>query len=134
MMYLMNRLKESVCFSIGNMRKGLAILALIFLFSCIEEEVVVYPDHLIPQEQMVEITVDMFLVEAAFKHHIMIDDPKRRLGISYQRFHEVFLTHGITQEQYAETMDWYKKKENIDALQMLYEKAIEDINRRKDEV
>ena len=57
------------------------------------------------KEKFVEVLADVYLIEAAYKTHVFKNDDER--GILLENYSDVFLSHGITAEEFENSHAWW---------------------------
>lgn len=133
------------------MRKSFAVVVcfVFALISCGEEKTaVVEPADLVDREKMVAVLADVHLLEAALSlptsaPNLVRDRPPRLPGQpasmetappSFEKkeelgYYDIFKKHGVTREQYEQTMAWYTS--HPEKLTVLYDDVITELTKRQ---
>jgi hypothetical protein len=98
------------------------LLLFVLLHACKSNEPP--PEGILSEDQMVEVLVDIHLAEGIKQTGETTTD-RTLLQIS-DMYQAVFEHHGITEESFRESFDWYSRRELI--FDRVYEKVIERLN------
>ena len=98
-------------------------------FASCEAEVTV-PEDVVPQEQFVEVMIDMQLLEAAFNMKHLGN--KEADTIMYPRYREVYAHHGISPETFRYSYDWYLSEPEL--MDEVYEEVLNKLSIMEEEV
>ena len=101
----------------------LSCCAILLLLACEKPE-----NHIIEQEKMVNILVDVHLIEASLLGYS--EEQKDTLTELY--YNQIYEIHAVTENDFLEEMDYLKK--NPEKLKELYEKVLEEIDKREAEL
>ena len=82
----------------------------------------------IPEEKMVNIFVDIHLIEASLLGYS--DEQKDSLSNVY--YSQIYEIHGVSEDEFLKEMDYLKR--HPDYLGGLYEKVLEEIDKRETEL
>lgn len=97
-------------------------------FSCAQEEAVKTPDNLIPEEDFVEVLVDLNLIEAVRSMHISKENKDK---VETELFYsELWERQNISEEQFLLSFEYYRK--DPDKMAEFYKQAAELIKRKED--
>jgi hypothetical protein len=107
------------------MKKNIILFLVSFtLFACTDAEEIIIPDHIIPENKMAEIFVDVHILEATLNINagsVGKDTIGRKLNL------DIFKKHNITKAQYEESYKFYT--ENPDALMEVYDIVLQELSK-----
>lgn len=108
------------------MRKCIFVAIILAIVGCNTKK-----RQLIPEDDLVDILVDIHLAEALFKV-TRIKTQKFSIYDSLDIYDSVVVQHGYTKAQYDSTLAYYS--DNITKFKAIYDKVIEKLNKLEGEV
>lgn len=100
------------------------------LFSCQQKAEKKIPAHVIPEEMMVSIMVDMHLVETAANLKVFPPDSAQQMY--YDHFESIYLSNGITKAKYDSSLYYYATQ--TDQMNVIYDKVLENLSEMESQV
>lgn len=109
------------CFSV--------LLSAALLSGCGEEPAPAPPANLIQEQAFIPLYADIHQLEASLKQKLLRGHDTEEEVAAY--YHHVFETHGVTQEQYEDTREWYTQQPAV--FQAMLEQVMELVATRQAE-
>jgi hypothetical protein len=105
------------------MIKRVVIFSFLLFFSVSCETSEEIPDHILSEEKMISVIVDTQLLEATYNSRLLsVADRKERMKRYYT---EIFEHHGITEESFNESYNYYE--DHPKKLELIYESVFEKL-------
>ncbi|NND93280.1 MAG: DUF4296 domain-containing protein [Flavobacteriales bacterium] len=104
------------------------IILLIFISSCQVEEEIIPPKDLIPEDEFVEILVDLNLIESIRSMHMTKEkETKVETEVFYN---ELWERTDVSAEQFKTSFEFYRK--DVEKMAEFYDRASQSIKRKED--
>lgn len=110
----------------------LLFAAMLLLFSCHTEDNVSIPGDVLQKEEMAAVLVDVNLLEASMNTHFGSSDKIAASGDTYALQTDMLKKHGLTQEQYQHSFEFYGRHPKLFA--EVYQLVLNDLSRMQAEV
>lgn len=108
--------------------ESLLIILLIFISSCQVEEEIIPPKDLIPEDEFVEILVDLNLIESIRSMHMTKEkETKVETEVFYN---ELWERTDVSAEQFKTSFEFYRK--DVEKMAEFYDRASQSIKRKED--
>lgn len=91
------------------MRRGLAILSCVFLFSCGNH----IPNNVLPVDKMQDVMMDLLLSEGFAENFELMDTSHKRDYWYSKEYSKVMAIHKVTQDQFRKSLSFYKKNPDL---------------------
>lgn len=108
---------------------NITLFTFLLLFSC-KEEAKVRPEHIMEEEEFVEVLVDMNLIEAI--RSINVTKEKDSKVPTEAFYNQLWTEKGITEEEFLQSFEYYR--EDPEKMSELYREAADILKRKEDDV
>lgn len=99
--------------------RWIIVIAALFMLACSSEETVSAPDNLIPEDQFVDILVDVHLIEGAVGHVGRLEGTS--IDQTYGMYRAVFEEHGVTLESFQASFEYYES--DLETMSSIYDRV-----------
>jgi hypothetical protein len=100
-------------------------LLFVFLFACGKKEEE-QPSEIIPKDEMINLLVDMYALEAKFSHNQIIDHRTYKTGV--KGFEDLFKKYKTTKEIVEKSIDYYVRQPLV--MKEIQSQVLDSLNSR----